>query len=145
MTCLTAVSPVTQQALGLEFSVQPIVMERRLKVRYPLVLNLRYRALGPKLHSGEGQAVNLSSGGALVISQHGLGVGEELEVGIEWPTYWMEGFPSNLLLLATWFVAGHPVSPCAFAGINSRRCEARFNQLQPRSSGHRHGDCRAGK
>jgi hypothetical protein len=66
-------------------AIQQILLERRSKLRYPLVLNVRYRILRRKLHSGVGQAVNLSSGGALVASQQELGLGEELEINIEWP------------------------------------------------------------
>jgi hypothetical protein len=79
-------SPVKAQEPGLASAVQLFGMDRRSKVRYPLVLNLRYRTLGRKLYHGQGQALNLSSGGALVYSQHELNVGAELEVRIEWPS-----------------------------------------------------------
>jgi PilZ domain len=85
MTSPTRMLPFTEQAHGLESPVQLIEMERRSKMRYPLVLKVRYRILRPKLHLGVGQAVNLSSGGVLVVSRHELNVGEELEVRIEWP------------------------------------------------------------
>jgi hypothetical protein len=86
LTCLTAMSPVTEQARALESPVQLIETERRSKMRYPLVLKVRFRILRPKLHLGVGQAVNLSSGGVLVVSRDELNVGEELEVRIEWPS-----------------------------------------------------------
>ena len=60
--------------------------ERRTKIRYPLALKVRYRTLGQTLLSGEGRAVNMSSGGLLVVSQHELSVGAELEVRVEWPS-----------------------------------------------------------
>jgi hypothetical protein len=86
MACPTAMSPVTEPAHWLETLVQPIEMERRSKERYALVLNVRYRALGPMPYSGDGQVANLSIGGALVISRHEVGVGDDLEVRIEWPS-----------------------------------------------------------
>jgi hypothetical protein len=92
-------SPVTETAHWLETLGQPIEMERRSKERYALVLKVRYRALGPKLHSGEGQVVNLSSSGALVVSQHEFGVGEKLEVSIEWPSLLNGGIPLQLVAI----------------------------------------------
>jgi len=74
-------------------------MERRSKIRYPLALKVRYRAQRQTLYSGEGLALNLSSGGALVGSQHKLEVGTELEMSMEWPSL-LDGWIS-LQLVAT--------------------------------------------
>jgi hypothetical protein len=63
----------------------PIGMERRTKTRYPLVLNVRYRSVDRKVHDGEGQVVNMSSGGVFIVSSHQLPVGVDLEVCMEWP------------------------------------------------------------
>jgi hypothetical protein len=60
-------------------------MERRSKIRYPLVLNVHYRTPGRSVHGGAGQVVNMSSGGAFIVSSHTLAVGAELEVCMEWP------------------------------------------------------------
>jgi hypothetical protein len=60
-------------------------MERRSKTRYPLVLNVHYRTPGRSVPGGEGQVVNMSSGGAFIVSSHTLTVGAELEVCMEWP------------------------------------------------------------
>lgn len=79
----------------------PAAMERRSRIRYPLTLRVRYRTLGrKKQHSGEGQAVNLSSGGALVVSQHELAVGAELEVRMEWPPLLDGRIPLQLVAVA---------------------------------------------
>jgi hypothetical protein len=89
MTSPTEVSHFKEQDQGTGSPLQLIAMERRSKVRYPLVLSVRYHTLGRlgrKFYSGVGQAVNLSSGGALVDSQHELGVGAELEVRMDWPS-----------------------------------------------------------
>jgi hypothetical protein len=86
MTTPTAMSPVNEQNRGMVSSIQPIGKERRSKVRHPLMLAARYRTLGREFQSGEGQAVNLSSGAALVASQHELSVGVELEGRMEWPS-----------------------------------------------------------
>ena len=114
--------------------LQLIVMERRSKARYPIVLKVHYRSLGRKLHLGEGQAVNLSSGGALVHSRHELAVGEVLEVCIEWPSLLDGRFLSSSSRLPESFVAALPVSLCAFAGINFGRWDVRFGQFRYRSS-----------
>jgi PilZ domain len=69
-----------------EQGLQPIEMERRSKIRYPLVLNVRYCTPGRSVPSREGQVVNMSSGGAFIVSSHTLAVGAELEVCMEWPS-----------------------------------------------------------
>ena len=57
-----------------------------MKLRYPLDLTVRYRcrSVGPLL-LGEGLAVNISSGGVLVASQHEMSVGAAVDLSIEWP------------------------------------------------------------
>lgn len=101
LTCPTAMSPVAEQARALESPAQLIEMERRSKMRYVLVLKVRYRILRPKLHLGVGQAVNLSSGGVLVVSRHELNVGEELEVRIEWPSLLDGWIPLQLVAVGS--------------------------------------------
>jgi hypothetical protein len=79
----------------------PADMERRSRMRYPLILRVRYRTLGRKnRRTGAGQAVNLSSGGALVVSQHELAVGAELEVRMEWPPLLNGRIPLQLVAVA---------------------------------------------
>jgi hypothetical protein len=65
----------------------PIPAERRLKFRYPLDLGVRFRSL-PKgsAFSGEGNCINLSSGGILVASRHQIIVGSMLEMSMDWPS-----------------------------------------------------------
>jgi hypothetical protein len=71
---------------------QPIRAERRSKLRYPLDLSVRFRPLSGKFpFSGAGRAVNVSSGGVLVVSPHVasqrvINVGEQVEMSIEWPS-----------------------------------------------------------
>jgi PilZ domain len=60
--------------------------ERRLKSRYALDLTVRFRASAPGSSvSGEGLAVNLSSGGVLVASRNQIAVGSLVEMSIAWP------------------------------------------------------------
>jgi len=60
--------------------------ERRIKFRYPLDLSVRYRCPSAgSVVSGAGLAVNLSSGGVLVASQHQMSVGTLVEMSFEWP------------------------------------------------------------
>jgi hypothetical protein len=69
-----------------------IPAERRSKARFPLDLSVRFRPLSSRfLSSGAGRAVNVSSSGLLVVSQHivsqhALRVGEQVEMSIEWPS-----------------------------------------------------------
>ena len=60
--------------------------ERRSKVRFPLGFQVRYRILGEESPLWvEGRALNMSSGGMLIGRTHDLGVGEVVEVRIDWP------------------------------------------------------------
>jgi hypothetical protein len=70
---------------------RPIRAERRLNSRYPLDLSVRFRLLsGSCLYSGAGRAINVSSGGVLVVtehvvSQHDFSSGAKVEMSFEWP------------------------------------------------------------
>lgn len=69
--------------------------ERRLKFRYPLDLRVRFRVLTGSFFLGAGRAVNVSSGGILImsrrlgsqkaVSQHEISVGARVEISMEWP------------------------------------------------------------
>jgi hypothetical protein len=60
--------------------------ERRLKFRYPIRLTVRFRYFSGESHfSGTGLAVNVSSGGILVASEHQAIEGARVEMNIEWP------------------------------------------------------------
>lgn len=64
----------------------PTRAERRFKLRYPLDLCVRFRCSSVgSVGSGEGLAVNVSSGGVMVASQHELKVGALVNMSIEWP------------------------------------------------------------
>lgn len=81
-----------EEKYGGPVSVRPMAAERRSRYRYPLNLSVRFRCLSEKsLFSGAGLAVNLSSGGVLVVShhlvsEHEITVGEWAEMSIEWPS-----------------------------------------------------------
>jgi hypothetical protein len=71
-------------------TLSPTPAERRLKLRYPLGLSVRFRSLstGSGIY-GEGHTVNLSSGGILVVSQdvsqYEIHENSRVEMSIEWP------------------------------------------------------------
>jgi hypothetical protein len=69
---------------------QSIPAERRLKFRYALKLSVLFRSLSRSPFSAAGLAVNVSSSGALVVSehllsQHDIRVGSAVEMTFEWP------------------------------------------------------------
>jgi hypothetical protein len=109
-------------------AIQPVTAERRSKRRYPLALDVRYGILGGKLLSGVGQAVNLSSGGALVRSKHELGAGEELEIHFAWPSLLDGCIPIQFVATASVVRCG----PSSFA-VCFRRHQFRTlrSQVQP--------------
>jgi hypothetical protein len=62
-------------------------LERRLKIRYPVTLKVRYRTLGRSNRTtGLGRTVNMSSAGLLVLADHRTEVGAKIELNIEWPS-----------------------------------------------------------
>jgi hypothetical protein len=66
---------------------EPILVERRLKYRYPLDLRARFGfSADGRSFSGGGLVVNLGSGGVLVRSRHAIIEGALLHMPIEWPS-----------------------------------------------------------
>lgn len=62
-------------------------LERRLKIRYPVLLNVRYRTLGRANRiAGMGRTINMSSGGLLVAADQRTQLGARIELNIEWPS-----------------------------------------------------------
>jgi len=82
---------VLSQNRGMPVPNRATRAERRSKFRFPLDLNVRFRPLSGSLFSGAGRAVNVSSGGVLVVSKRvvspkEISVGELVEMSIEWPS-----------------------------------------------------------
>ena len=74
--------------------------DRRSRMRFPLQLQARYRTLGGTQQvRGIGWAVNLSSGGALVVSEHEIPAGARVEVSIPWPSLLEGKIPLQLVTL----------------------------------------------
>jgi len=103
--------------------------ERRLKLRYPLNLSVRFRSPSGSRFRGAGRAVNLSSGGILVVSQQIFPhcesmVGARVEMSIKWPS----------LLHGT-----TPLQLCAFGRVVRQRASgfaASFERYQFRTAGN---------
>ena len=73
-------------------------MERRLKVRYPVRLQARYRSLNQQDEiSGVGLTVNMSSSGLLVTCQHNVPSGAHMEVLMDWPSLLNSTVPLQLV------------------------------------------------
>jgi hypothetical protein len=70
---------------------QPLQAERRITYRYPLELGIDFRIVsGTSIYSGVGRAVNMSSGGVLIVTEEvdplqGPYVGGTVEMSFEWP------------------------------------------------------------
>jgi PilZ domain-containing protein len=87
MTRPVAISSIEARDHRAEAFVQPVSIERRSRVRFPLELRVRYRALGRGCpFTGVGWVVNMSSGGVLVAYQHEISAGTRMELNIEWPS-----------------------------------------------------------
>jgi PilZ domain len=89
---------------------QNIPTERRLKFRFPLPLGVRFRPLKGRLPYGAGRAINVSSGGILVVVEqvvpeqvilrHEITVGALVEMSVEWPSLLDGRVPLQLFALA---------------------------------------------
>jgi len=60
--------------------------DRRSRVRFPLVMRVRYRTFerGSPC-SGEGWVVNMSRSSILVSAEHAVKLGKRMELNLEWP------------------------------------------------------------
>jgi hypothetical protein len=105
---------------------QPLRAERRSKLRYPLDLSVRFRPLsGKSPFSGSGRAVNVSSGGLLVVSQHVasqrvIGVGEQVEMSIEWPSLLDGKIPLQLFAVGQVVRSRESIFAATFEGYQFR-------------------------
>jgi hypothetical protein len=71
------------------------VMERRLRTRFPLTLELDYHLLGRGSVAGRGKTINISSSGAWVTAEHIVPPGTRVEMNIAWPIS-QDGIPLEL-------------------------------------------------
>lgn len=86
MTQSVAMSSLQTKSHRLEAMVQPVSIERRERIRFPLGLRVRYRTLGRNCpFTGIGVVVNISSCGVLVATLHEISAGTGMELTIEWP------------------------------------------------------------
>jgi hypothetical protein len=86
------------EVVSVEGSVPTLRIERRLRARYPVRLNARYRTLDSKPEfAGVGLTVNMSSGGLLVTCGHHIPCGARLEVLMEWPSLLESTIPLQLV------------------------------------------------
>lgn len=79
---------------------QGIAGDRRSDRRYELPLDLRWKLIRRRkvLNSGEGQTVDLSSGGILFDSRRPLPVGLDVELSITWPILLNNHAPMQLVV-----------------------------------------------
>ncbi|MCL5744099.1 MAG: PilZ domain-containing protein [Acidobacteria bacterium] len=79
--------------------MEKILGDRRASRRYPMELNLRYRAFRAKetLHSGCGTTCDLSSGGLSFHAAESLPLGLAVELAIEWPAATSDGYGTTLV------------------------------------------------
>jgi len=73
------------------------MMERRLRIRFPLALDIHYRIMGKRGVKGRGKSINISSSGALVALDHTISSGTGIQMNIAWPTS-HDGVPLELVV-----------------------------------------------
>ena len=76
-----------------------VTIGRRKAQRFPIELDMRYRALSRRSEglTGIGRTINISSSGVLFTCQHELPVGTRLEVSMLWPMKLNEKCGLNLV------------------------------------------------
>ena len=69
--------------------IEKIDQDRRHSDRFPIEREVRYRVLNKRGgdEAGEGQSLNISSGGVLFTSEHMLLPGRRMELAISWPAH----------------------------------------------------------
>jgi len=92
--------PFAQERYSATVAGRIDLAERRTKSRYPLDLSVRFRFCSAgTAFSGQGLAVNISSGGILVESKDRVIEGAMLEISIAWPSLLDGRIPLQLLAL----------------------------------------------
>lgn len=79
----------------------PSSADRRAKIRFPLTLDVDYRASGREYERGAGQTVNISSAGVLFIGQHEFATGMRIELNAYWPVPLDGAIPLQLRIRGT--------------------------------------------
>jgi hypothetical protein len=76
----------------------PISTERRLKRRFPIQREVRYRILeSSRPESGAGVAINASSGGIAFTCDRQLPVNASIEISLSWPVALQNSCPLRLV------------------------------------------------
>jgi hypothetical protein len=112
--------------------------ERRVKLRYPLHLNVRYQTLGAVSRVADvGETVNLSSSGVLIASTCPIGEGERVRAVIEWPSLLNGTIPLQLVTIGIVVRRQNARLAIAFEGYQFRTSARRANVAtmpEPRST-----------
>jgi hypothetical protein len=74
------------------------MVERRLRIRFPLALATDYQTFGAGGVLGRGQTINVSSSGALVLTaEHVVCAGKRVQMNVAWPTS-QDNYPLELII-----------------------------------------------
>jgi hypothetical protein len=102
--------------------------DRRLRPRYPIILQLQYKLTNqdPGKQTGSGRTLSISSGGIFFQTTNRLPVGCEIDLAIDWPCL-LNGV-SLLKLVAHGHVVRHDAKGTA---VEVSRYEFRTRRAQP--------------
>ena len=103
-------------------------VDRRLRVRYVIEQNIRYRVIHDRecLGSGSGKTRNLSSCGVWFTTEQLLEAGQSVELTVDWPVPADDVHPLKLMLYGTIMRAGE-----GGAALAIRRYHFRQQQSEP--------------
>jgi hypothetical protein len=89
-------------------------IERRMKARFPMHRELRYKLLEGEatIASGAGATCDMSSGGVAFTSDRPLATGAFIEISISWPVVLEDGCPMRLIVFGKVLRSGLHRSAC---------------------------------
>lgn len=100
MEIFAAASP-TLRELAFPTKQFEVLIERRVKARYPITAVARYRVLKRRRRQDpqEGLIVNIGSAGLLIETGSPLAIRNRVEISMDWPAYLDGRVPLRLLIV----------------------------------------------
>jgi c-di-GMP-binding flagellar brake protein YcgR len=107
--------------------------ERRLKKRFPIEQEVRYKMLyGQRIaETGAGRTVNISSGGVMFTTENVLTAGMPVELSMNWPVLLHDSCPMKLMIYGCVIRSNEKGAAVAIERYEFRTQGSRAFQQQP--------------
>jgi hypothetical protein len=112
-----------------------IADERRLKFRFPLQRELRYKLVkdGAVLQSGLGETINIGSGGVSFTADRDVAVGSFVQLSISWPVLLDRSCPMRLIVFGRILRSSMGSCACSLDKYEFRTQSRAPQQITPRN------------